>query len=176
MKNKRMMNETQIEKKEQRDTDRLKQYQQSKRAEELANGMVLCNTALEQLGHKIKEEEIITVSGTVKNLKVKKLQHGLPNVLNRNNSIPHILCALYPSHSKLTRLSRWKSKRIAKSATEMCSSCALQSERSEPRNWPELAWATMLPAVQREGYSEERTGEAVREWWRSRHKRLMEGI
>ena len=56
------MNETQIEKEAQRGTDRLEQYQQRKRAEELANGMVLRNAALKQLGHKIKEEEIITVS------------------------------------------------------------------------------------------------------------------
>ena len=56
------MNETQIEKKAQREADRLDQYQQRKRAEDLANGMALRNAALEQLGHKIKEEEIITVS------------------------------------------------------------------------------------------------------------------
>ena len=48
MKNKRKMNETQIEKKAQRETERLKQYQEGKRAEELANGMALSNTALEQ--------------------------------------------------------------------------------------------------------------------------------
>ena len=56
------MNETRIEKKAQRDADRLEQYQQRKRAEELANGMALRNAAQEQLGHKIKEEEILTVS------------------------------------------------------------------------------------------------------------------
>ena len=56
------MNETQIEKKAQRETERLEQYQQRKQAEELANGLALRNAALEQLGHKIKEEEILTVS------------------------------------------------------------------------------------------------------------------
>ena len=56
------MNEKQIEKKAQREADRLDQFQQRKRAEELTNGMALRNAALEQLGHKIKEEEIITVS------------------------------------------------------------------------------------------------------------------
>ena len=56
------MNKTQIEKKAQRKANRIDQFQQRKRAEELTNGMVLRNAALEQLGHKIKEEEIITVS------------------------------------------------------------------------------------------------------------------
>ena len=56
------MNETQIEKKAQRETERLKQYQEGKLAEELANGMALRNAALKQLIHKIKEEEILTVS------------------------------------------------------------------------------------------------------------------
>ena len=56
------MSEKQIEKKAQREADRLDQFQQRKRAEELTNGMALRNAALEQLGHKIKEEEIITVS------------------------------------------------------------------------------------------------------------------
>ena len=40
----------------------LDQFQQRKQAEELTNGMALHNTALEQLDHKIKEEEIIMVS------------------------------------------------------------------------------------------------------------------
>ena len=61
MKNKRKMSETQIEK-AQREADRIDQFQQRKQAEELTNGMVLRNAALEQLGHKIKEEEFITVS------------------------------------------------------------------------------------------------------------------
>ena len=56
------MNETQIEKKAQKDTDRLEQCQQRKRAEEMANGKALCNAELKQLGQKIKEEEILTVS------------------------------------------------------------------------------------------------------------------
>ena len=59
------MNETQIEKKAQREADRLNQYQQRKLAKELANGMALCNATLEQLFHKIKEEEIITVFAKV---------------------------------------------------------------------------------------------------------------
>ena len=56
------MNETQIEKKAQREANRIDQFQQRKLAEELMNDMALHNAALEQLGHKIKEEEIITVS------------------------------------------------------------------------------------------------------------------
>ena len=54
------------------------------------------NNALEQLGHKFKEEEIITESQCLQKLnfklKVKKPLLGLPNVLNKKNSIPHILC------------------------------------------------------------------------------------
>ena len=37
-------------------------FQQRKRAEGLTNGMVLRDAALEQLGHKITEDVIITVS------------------------------------------------------------------------------------------------------------------
>ena len=37
-------------------------FQQKKCAEELANGMDVRNAALEKLGHKVKEEEIITAS------------------------------------------------------------------------------------------------------------------
>ena len=65
MKPKRRMNETQIEKKEQREANRINQFQQRKRAGELTIGMGLCNATLERLGHKIKEEdlkEIATVS------------------------------------------------------------------------------------------------------------------
>ena len=54
------MNETQIEKKAQREANRIDQFQQRKLAEELTNGMVLRNAALEQHGYKIKE--FITVS------------------------------------------------------------------------------------------------------------------
>ena len=54
------MSEKQIEKKALREADRLNQFQQRKRAEELTNGMTLRNAALEQLGHNIKDEEIIT--------------------------------------------------------------------------------------------------------------------
>ena len=56
------MNETQIEKKAQKEANRINQFQQRKLAEELTSGMALCNAALEQLCYKIKEEEIITVS------------------------------------------------------------------------------------------------------------------
>ena len=66
--------------------------------------MAFRNAAPEQLGNKIKEEKIITVSSK---LQVKKLLHGLPSVLNKNNSIPQVLCAvMYPSHSKRPRLSK----------------------------------------------------------------------
>ena len=62
MKTKRRMSETQIEKKQQRDTDRLNCFQQNKRAEELACGMAVRNAKLEQLGHKVEDQELITIS------------------------------------------------------------------------------------------------------------------
>ena len=51
-----------MEKKAQRDSDRINQFQQKKLAEQLAIGMAVRNATLEQLDHKVKEEEIITVS------------------------------------------------------------------------------------------------------------------
>ena len=108
--NKRKMNETQIERKAQREANRIDQFQQRKWAEELTNGMVLHNAALEQLGQTSKEKRS---SRSLQKLRVKKPLFGLPNVVNKNNSIPHVLCAiLYPSHSKPPKLSKWKSKRI----------------------------------------------------------------
>ena len=65
MKPKRRMSATQIEKKSQRDRDRIQIFQQKKKAEELANGMEIRNATLEQLGHKVKEEELIKVSAKV---------------------------------------------------------------------------------------------------------------
>ena len=56
------MSEAQMEKKTQRDSDRINQFQQKKLAEQLAIGMAVRNATLEQLGHKVKEEEIITAS------------------------------------------------------------------------------------------------------------------
>ena len=56
------MNETQIEKKAQREAKRINQFQQRKLAEELTSGMALHNTALELLGHNINEEEIFPAS------------------------------------------------------------------------------------------------------------------
>ena len=82
------MNETQIEKKAQRKANRIDQFQQRKRAEELTNGMVLRNAALEQLATKSKKKRS---SRSLQKLKVKKPLLGLPNVLNKNNSIPHLL-------------------------------------------------------------------------------------
>ena len=51
-----------MEKKTQRDSDRINQFQQKKLAEQLAIGMAVRNATLEQLDYKVKEEEIITVS------------------------------------------------------------------------------------------------------------------
>ena len=54
---KRRMNETQIEKKTQREANGIDQFQQRKRNEELTNGMALRNAALEQLDHTICAEQ-----------------------------------------------------------------------------------------------------------------------
>ena len=103
------MNETQIEKK----ADRIDQFQQRKRAEELTNlngigRMALRNAALEQLGHKIKEEEIITVSAKAEG---EKSATWAAKCAGQNNSIPHVLCAiLYPSHSKRPGCQNGKAK------------------------------------------------------------------
>ena len=51
-----------MEKKTERDSDRINQFQQKKLAERLAIGMAVRNATLEQLDHKVKEEGIITVS------------------------------------------------------------------------------------------------------------------
>ena len=59
------MNETQIDKKAQREANRIDQFQQRKQAEELTNGMALRNAALRRTRaafHKIKEEETFTAS------------------------------------------------------------------------------------------------------------------
>ena len=119
------MNETQIEKKAQREADRLDQYQQKKRAEELANG-----TALEQLTTKSKKKRSLL---SLQKLKVKKLLHGLPNVLNRNKSIPYVLCAiLYPSHFKLPRLSMKKQENRDIRDSNVQQLCAvIREERAE---------------------------------------------
>ena len=52
----------QIEKKLERDSDRRHIFLQNKRAEEMAKGMAVRNATLEQHGHKVKEEELITDS------------------------------------------------------------------------------------------------------------------
>ena len=46
-------------------------------------------------------------SRSLQKLKVKKPLLGLPNVVNKNTSIPHVLCAiLYPSHSNFSKRPR----------------------------------------------------------------------
>ena len=120
---KRRMSEAQMEKKTQRDSDRINQFQQKKLAEQLAIGMAVRNATLEQLGTKSKKKRSLR---PLQRLLVKKLLHGLPSVLNKSNSIPHVHCAIrYPSRSKLLLLSKFNSKRIVPSATVMWSSCAL---------------------------------------------------
>ena len=122
---KRRMSKAQMEKKTQRDSDRINQFQQKKLrlAERWAIGMAVRNATLEQLGTKSKKKRSLW---SLQKLQVKKLLHGLPSVLNKSNSIPHVHCAIrYPSRSKLLLLSKFNSKRIVPSATVMWSSCAL---------------------------------------------------
>ena len=59
------MNERQREKKEPKEANRIDLFQPRKREEELKNSMALRNAALEQLVHKIKEEEILTFSANI---------------------------------------------------------------------------------------------------------------
>ena len=111
-----------MEKKTQRDSDRINQFQQKKLAEQLAIGMAVRNATLEQLGQKSKKRRSLR---SLQRLQVKKLLHGLPSVLNKNDSIAHVHCAIwYPSRSKLLLLSKFNSKRLVPSATAMWSSCA----------------------------------------------------
>ena len=101
------------------------QVQQRKQAEELTNGMALRNAAFEQLPTKSKKKRS---SRSLQKLKVKKLLLGLPNVLNKNNRIRPVLCAiLYPLHSKHPRLglSKWKSKRAVTSVIASRRRCVL---------------------------------------------------
>ena len=104
MKPKRRMNETQIEKKAQKGATRIDQFKSRKLAEEPTNGKALRNIALEQLAYKIKEE---LASLSLQTLLVRKLLLGLPNVLNKNNSIPQVHCAI-SSHFKCPRPSKGK--------------------------------------------------------------------
>jgi hypothetical protein len=56
------MSATQIQKKSQRDRDRIQKISTKKKTEELVNGMAVRNAILEQLGHKVEEEELIQIS------------------------------------------------------------------------------------------------------------------
>ena len=70
--------------------------------------MAFRNATLEQLGFIVNEEEIMTVSAR---LLVTKLLHGLPSVLNKNISIPHVHCAIWHlSRSKLIRLLKFTAR------------------------------------------------------------------
>ena len=59
---KKAVSANQMEKQRLKSDLRRTMFQQKKRAEELANGMDVRNAALEKLGYKVKEEEIITAS------------------------------------------------------------------------------------------------------------------
>jgi hypothetical protein len=62
MKQKRRMSEAAIEKKRERDRNKMNNFIQRKEAEKLASGMLARNSALEEVGCKLEEEEIVTVS------------------------------------------------------------------------------------------------------------------
>ena len=90
MKPQRRMNETHIEKKAQREENRIDQFQQRNWSEELTNVMALRNATLEQLGYKIKALMTKRSSLSLQKLKVSKQLLGLPNRPKRadqNNSI-----------------------------------------------------------------------------------------
>ena len=107
----------------------------------MTKGMAFRNAALRQLSTKSKKKRS---SLYLQKLKVKKLLLGLPNVLKKNSSIPHVHYAIpYPSHSKRHRLSKWRNKRIVTSVTardrdakQLCA--VMREERAE-----ELARASM---------------------------------
>ena len=67
-------------------------------------------------------------------LQVKKLLHGLPSVLNKNNSIPQVHCAIrYPSCSKLLKvikIQQQENRAISNSdVDQLCS--LIREERAE---------------------------------------------
>ena len=95
-------------------------FQQKKRAEELANGMDVRNAALEKLGYKAKEEEIITASAKAAGDEVAtwaaKCAEQKPKFPSRAlcYSVSVALHAIpYQSRSKLLLLSKCNSKRIS---------------------------------------------------------------
>ena len=84
--------------------------------------MAVRNATLEQLGHKVKEEEIIrdkfTVSGdSLHRLQAKKLVHGLPSVEQKQQYPSRTLFYSVSPHSIRPGLSKWKSKRIMSSTS-----------------------------------------------------------
>ena len=114
------MNETQIDKKVQREANRIYWNQQRKWAVELINGTVLRNAALEQLGCKMKEVEISTVSAKAQ---VEEAATWAVKCAEQKQQYPRAI--LYALPSQLPRLSKWKSKWIVTSATATRRSCAL---------------------------------------------------
>ena len=122
------MSKAQMEKKTQRDSDRINQFQQKKLVERLAIGMAVRNATLKQLGHKVKEEEIITFSAKAAG---EEAAAWAAKCAEQKQQYPsHTLCYVHcdirhPSRSKLLLLSKFNSKRIMPSATVMWSSCAL---------------------------------------------------
>ena len=139
------MNKTQIEKKAQRKANRIDQFQQRKRAEELTNGMVLRNAALEQLGHKIKEEEFITVSAKAE---AEEAATWAAKCGEQKQQYPSrtLCCSVFlalkaPQAVKMEKQEN-RDRDISDRDTKQL--CALIREQ-RARNWPELAWPTMLP-------------------------------
>ena len=154
------MSEAQMEKKTQRDCHRINQFQQKK----LAIGMAVRNATLEQLG-KVKEEEIITVSAKAAG---EELLHGLPSVLNKNNSIPQVHCAIrYLSRSKLLpdSQSSYQSSTARDSCHQQpsCGAAVRSDKRGVSRGTgPSLHEQQCCQAAPRRGSSEARANKEMR--------------
>ena len=83
-------------------------FQQKRRADEMANGIDVCNSSSATKSKKKRS------SLPLQRLQATKLRLGLPNVLNKNQSFRHVLCAIwYPSCFKFLLLSKCNSKRIS---------------------------------------------------------------
>ena len=96
------------------------------------NGMALPNATLEQLGHKIKEEEIITVSA---NAEGEEAATWAAKCAEQKQQYPsRTLCYSVSLALQALNMEKQENRDI---------SCALWSEGSKLRKWPELAMSGM---------------------------------
>ena len=77
---------------------------------------------------------------------MKKL-HGLPRVLSKNSILLYYSVSVALRATLAIKIQTQQQENLVISICDMDKllSCALWSERSKPRNWPELALAAMLP-------------------------------